>query len=95
MSAASVRGTQPPFGTFVALPSTNAMSTVRKMPKISPIRQCGQRHAVPATTEPSRLVITMVPMTDAPYAADSAVEEPNARTKPITATNMIQFAAGT
>ena len=37
----------------------------------------------------------MVPMTDAPYAADSALDEPNASTNPTTARNMTAFAAGT
>ena len=37
----------------------------------------------------------MAPITDAPYAADNALEEPNATTKPTAATNMRAFAAGT
>ena len=44
---------------------------------------------------PSSVVISIAPMTDAPYAADSALDEPNAMTKPTTATNMTALAAGT
>ncbi len=95
MIAASVSGTQPPFAIFVTLPARNERSTTMNSPNTRMTRDSGHSHVVRATTAPSTVVINIVPITDAPYAADSALDEPNATTKPTTATNMIALAAGT
>ena len=95
INAASVSGTQPPFAIFVTLPARNARSTTRNSPNTSTTRHTGHSQRLRATTAPSTVVMIMAPITDAPYAAVSALEEPNATTKPMTATNMMAFAAGT
>ena len=95
MIAASVSGTQPPCAIFVTLPARNERSTTRNRPNTSTTRDSGHSHRVRATTAPSRVVMIIAPITDAPYAADSALDDPNATTKPTTARNMIALAAGT
>ena len=64
-------------------------------PKTTTTRQRGQLQRLRATTAPSTVVMIMAPMTDAPYAPDSALDEPNATTKQTTAMNITAFAAGT
>ena len=44
---------------------------------------------------PSKVVINIVPTTGAPYADESALDEPNAARTRRPARNMIAFAAGT
>ena len=58
-------------------------------------RHTGQFQSERATSAPNNVVMSMVPTTEAPYAADSALELPKPITNRTTATNMNRLAAGT
>ena len=64
--APSVSGIQPPVGTLVMLPATNARSTISSRPNSAATCHFGQFHCVAATKAPRMVVTTMVPTTAAP-----------------------------
>ncbi len=66
INPASASGTQPPLAILVALPATNARSTSSIRPNNAATRHTGQFHSELATSAPSKVVISMVPTTDAP-----------------------------
>ncbi len=66
ITPAMASGTQPPSSILVALPATKARSTSSMSPNSTPMRHQGQFHSDLATSAPNKVVISMVPTTDAP-----------------------------
>src|SRR6185369_11933823 len=94
-NVAIASGIQPPSATLVRLPARKVKSITSNRPNTTPTTGRDHFHSVAATYAPSTFVIPIVPITAAPYAADSASEFLNASTNATTATNSNPFTDGT
>src|SRR5689334_9217911 len=94
-TAPSVSGIQPPRLIFVMFPTTNTASMTNIGTNTAATATFDQFHWVLATNPPSIVVISIVPTTAAPYAPESALEEPNPTTKATTARNNTKLTMGT
>jgi hypothetical protein len=88
-------GSHPPWVIFSAFAPKNARSMNRKMPVTTAATAGCQPHRSVATTWSSAAVMTIVSVTAMPYAAASAVDEPNPMTMTIVLTMRAQLTCGT